>query len=351
MDLKEKVKNLPNTPGVYMMKDKDRNIIYIGKSKNLKNRVSQYFTASYAPSRKITRMINFIDDIEIIYTDSELDALLLECELIKKIQPMYNTLMKNDNKYSYIKIDINEDYPSLEVVHEICDESLYFGPYTSAQKLENITEILLKNFKLRKCRASHKLKGCINYDLGICMGPCRNKNKLDYNNSLNKLIETLKGNDESIITILKREMQDCIINLKFEEAQKYKDDIDIITSISAKSKSINFISGNYNVLAITNLDEYSKKLYLLKGKELKFTKIVYNRDIKTQQDIQVIINDIKTYLDFENGKVANTIIEKQELDICTIIYNYLKYNKDCKYLIINKETTNDEVCKWILDFN
>lgn len=351
MDIKEKVKNLPNTPGVYLMKDKDENIIYVGKSKSLKNRVSQYFTPSYAPSRKITRMISFINDIEIIYTDSELDALLLECELIKKIQPMYNTLMKNDNKYTYIKIDMKEDYPSLEVVHERSDDSLYFGPYTSSHKLENIAEILLKHFKLRKCKASNKLKGCLNYDLGICMGPCRNKDKINYNNSLNDLIETLKGSDESIISVLEEEMKKCIMNLKFEEAQKYKEDIDSIKSISSKSKSINFIRENYSVLAITKINHDTSKLYYLKGKEVKFTKILYNKDIKNKENIQTIINELKPYLDFRYNKIVNTTIEKEELDVCTIIYNYLEYSKDCKYLIINEDRIDDEVCKWIIDFN
>lgn len=349
MDLKEKVKNLPNTPGVYLMKDIDENIIYVGKSKKLKNRVSQYFTPSYAPSRKITRMINFINDIEIIYTDSELDALLLECELIKKIQPMYNTLMKNDNKYSYIKIDMKEEYPTIEVVHEKDDDSLYFGPYTSAHKLENIAQILLKHFKLRKC--INKLKGCLNYDLGICMGPCRNKNATQYNKSLKLLIETLKGNDDSIISVLEKEMQICIMNLNFEEAQRYKDDIDSIKSISSKSKSINFIRENYNVLAITNMNEDRKKVYLLKGKEVKFTKILHDKYIKNKKNTQTIIDEIKPYLDFKYNKITNTTIEKEELDICTIIYNYLKYSKDCKYLILNKEISYDEVCKWIVDFD
>ena len=351
MNLKEKVRSLPNTPGVYLMKDKDENIIYIGKSKNLKNRVSQYFTPSYAPSKKIIRMIKFINDIEIIHTDSELDALLLECELIKKIQPMYNTLMKNDNKYTYIKIDMNEDYPTLEVVHEITDDSLYFGPYTSSYKLENIKEILLKYFKLRQCGVSNKLKGCLNYDLGICMGPCRNKDKVSYNKGLNALIETLKGNDEEIIISLEKEMKFCVNNLKFEEAQKYKEDIESIKSISSKSKSINFIKENYNVLALTKASDNTKKLYYLKGKEVKFTKILANKDIKNKEYIQTIIEDIKLYLSFEGEKFVNTTIGKEELDICTIIYNYLKHSKDCKYLILNEEITDVELCKWIVDFD
>lgn len=332
------------------MKDKDSNIIYVGKSKNLKNRVSQYFTPSYNPSKKITRMISFIKDIEIIYTDTELDALLLECELIKKIQPMYNTLMKNDKKYSYIKINIKEEYPSIEVVNNINDNSLYFGPYMSSSKLEDVTNTLTKTFKLRKCKSSNKLKGCLNYDLGICMGPCRNKDKKAYNNALEKLINTLKGNDTDIIDVLSDKMQISIKNLNFEEAQKHKADIDNIKTIMHKSKTINFISENYNLLVITKVNSDDFKLYLLRGVHIKYTKILSTGLIKNTEKIQSVINDLKSYYDFGYSECTDTVIKKDNLDVCNIIYNYIKYNNDCSYILINKNTKDEEVFKWILDF-
>jgi excinuclease ABC subunit C len=183
------------------------------------------------------------------------------------------------------------------------------------------------------------------------MGPCRNKDKVSYNKGLNALIETLKGNDAEIIISLEKEMKLCVNNLKFEEAQKYKEDIESIRSISSKSKSINFIKENYNVLAITNINDTNNKLYFLKGKEVKFTKILSNEDIKNKEYIQNIIEDIKLYLSFEEKKFVNTTIGKEELDICTIIYNYLKHSKDCKYLILNEEITDVELCKWIVDFD
>ena len=128
MDLKEKIESLPKTPGIYMMKDKYGDIIYVGKSKKLKERVKSYFVNSKNHSRKVKRMVNNICDIDFILTDTELDALLLECEMIKKIRPMYNKLMKNHENYSYIKINKNIDYPYLQVVKEIDDNSEYSGP-------------------------------------------------------------------------------------------------------------------------------------------------------------------------------------------------------------------------------
>lgn len=334
MNIKDKLKSLPETPGVYLMKDKDNNTIYIGKSKCLKNRVSQYFTPSYAPSKKISRMIKFIEDIEIIKTDTELDALLLECSLIKKVQPMYNTLMKNDKKYAYLKIDINEEYPTLDCAMNKNDESLYFGPYTSLKKLEDISDILIKYFKIRKCRGTNKLRGCINYDLDFCLGPCKLSNKQEYDNSIQNLIDTLNGKNSDILIDLNDKMMKATQVLDFEKALKYRNDIENIKSIIHKSEAINYIKTNKAILLTVDIDDRSKKIYILKGIKIIYSKVVKIQEIKTIS----LKNKIKRYIN--KDLISNTIenvgyVKKEELDIAYIICSYLKYSADCEYLEID----------------
>lgn len=179
MNLKEKIDNLPKTPGIYMMKDKYGDVIYVGKSKKLKERVKSYFVNSKNHSRKVKRMVKNIEDLDVILTDTELDALILECEMIKKIRPMYNQLLKNHENYSYIKINKNIKYPYIEVSKEIEDDSLYFGPYTMDKKLDEIVSIISREYKTRTCKIMNK---CIKYDLNKCIGPCREiVSKEDYN--------------------------------------------------------------------------------------------------------------------------------------------------------------------------
>lgn len=335
MKLNEKVKKLPETSGVYLMKDKDGNVIYIGKSKCLKNRVSQYFTPSYAPSKKITKMISFINDIEIITTDTELDALILECRLIKKIKPMYNTLMNNDKRYAYIKVNIDKEYPDIECTLQKTDDNLYFGPYTSLSKLEEIVNILRKYFKIRNCKGYMKQKGCINYDLRFCIAPCKFNDKKSYNFFIEKLINTLNGKDYSIINDLNKEMQEATKALNFEKAIKYRNDIESIKTIIYKSEAINYIKENKTILAKVNIDSFKSKLYILNGIEVFYSKLVKNEKLKDNNLKNELSKHINKSLN-NNKKIYKNYIKKEKLDMSNIIYSYLNYSKDCNYIKIDK---------------
>ena len=201
MNLKEKIDNLPKTPGIYMMKDKYGDVIYVGKSKKLKERVKSYFVNSKNHSRKVKRMVKNIEDLDVILTDTELDALILECEMIKKIRPMYNQLLKNHENYSYIKINKNIKYPYIEVSKEIEDYSLYFGPYTMDKKLDEIVSIISREYKTRTCKIMNK---CIKYDLNKCIGPCREiVSKEDYVELHTAYGKRLRNAEESIRAIQK----------------------------------------------------------------------------------------------------------------------------------------------------
>ena len=205
MNLKEKIDNLPKTPGIYMMKDKYGDVIYVGKSKKLKERVKSYFVNSKNHSRKVKRLVKNIEDLDVILTDTELDALILECEMIKKIRPMYNQLLKNHENYSYIKINKNIKYPYIEVSKEIEDDSLYFGPYTMDKKLDEIVSIISREYKTRTCKIMNK---CIKYDLNKCIGPCREiVSKEDYNIIIDTIIKDLNNSNKNLINILNKNIE------------------------------------------------------------------------------------------------------------------------------------------------
>lgn len=319
MNLKEKINSFPKTPGIYLMKDRDNNIIYVGKSKKLQNRIKSYFTNSKSHSRKIQRMVKGIHDIEIIETDTELDALLLECEYIKKIKPMYNKLMKNHENYSYIKIDTKKEYPYLEVVEEIDDDSIYFGPYTSLKNLEKIKEILNENYKLRRCK---KMNKCLNYDLNKCMGPCREKiSKDEYERIIKLAISDLKGESNNILSILKENMNKEISSLNFEKASMIKDDIDKIKSLFNRQEVINSSVDKDVKIALNEVDDYAYKVYIIyKGKVLK-SEIIDKNKLKMFDKEEYIKENISENIESDD---FSDYVDKYDIDFMNIIYNYIK---------------------------
>ena len=174
-DIEEELKKLPGKPGVYLMKDIDDNIIYVGKAVSLKNRVRQYFRKTNKTAR-IEKMVSLIDHFEYIVTDNEAEALILECNLIKKNRPKFNVLLNDDKSYPYIKIDIKDEYPTVYITRRLQhDGAKYFGPYANPGSAKEMVDFIKKRFKIRQCRnyKSHK-RVCLNYHIGRCLGPCAN---------------------------------------------------------------------------------------------------------------------------------------------------------------------------------
>lgn len=328
MDLKEKIDNLPKTPGIYMMKDKYGDIIYVGKSKKLKERVKSYFTNSKNHSRKVKRMVKNIEDLDVILTDTELDALLLECEMIKKIRPMYNQLMKNHENYSYIKINKNINYPYIEVSKEIEDDSLYFGPYTMDKKLDEIVNIISREYKTRTCKIMNK---CIKYDLNKCVGPCREIIlREDYNIIIDKIIKDLNNSNENLINILNKKMQDEISKLNFEKANDINHDIALLKSLSYKQNIINNANENKLILAWINLDNENIKIYIIKGAKLLKSEIIKNEDF----ELNSLIYKINEKILRNNEDIDEEVVDKYYIDFANIVYSYIKNNKDISYKYI-----------------
>lgn len=221
--LKEKVKNLPCSPGVYKMFDAQGNIIYIGKAKNLKNRVSSYFVNTAKPE-KVRQMVENIFDLDYVVVTSEFEALNLESNLIHTHQPFYNILLKDGKAFPYIKINPNSEYPVVEITRRIKrDKCLYFGPFFNNVKASDLYEIINNTFKLRDCKSMNVKRECLNYDMGLCLAPCTGKTtREEYMQEVGKVVEFLKGNLSYARKILTEKMRRCAEFEQFERAMKYK---------------------------------------------------------------------------------------------------------------------------------
>lgn len=244
-DLEYQLKMLPKSPGVYLMKNSSGEIIYVGKAKVLKNRVRQYFHNSSNHTEKVKAMVSNIAEFEYIATDSELEALILECNLIKKYRPKYNILMKDDKEYPFIKVSIGEDYPRVTITRGIAkDNSKYFGPYVATGAVYETLELLKKIFPLRTCAMTiHKdqknRRPCLNYHIGLCKAPCAGLiSPEEYGNMVKEVIDLLSGKDNDIIKELQIKMENAAENLNFEEAASLRDKINAVKRVIEKQKIV-----------------------------------------------------------------------------------------------------------------
>lgn len=269
--IKQKLKTLTTKPGVYIMRNKDGEIIYIGKAKNLKNRVSQYFRNSPKPS-KVQAMVNNVDDFDYFIAVSELDALGLESNLIHKYQPFYNILLKDGKAFPYIKIDLKEEFPRLEIVRKVKkkDGEKYFGPYIAGVDPREILKTINMAFKIRTCKLNINSKTpakreCLNYSLGLCLAPCTGKTtKEEYGEEIKKVVRFLNGNDDEIEKILKEKMETASNLQNFERAIELRECLKMVAKLKQKvvanlTKDVNKdifayhtdgISGVINVMVI-----------------------------------------------------------------------------------------------------
>lgn len=255
--IKDKLATLPLCPGVYIMKDGEDNIIYVGKSKVLKNRVSQYFQQSAAHSPKTLAMVSQIADFEYILTDTENEALALECNLIKKHLPKYNILLKDDKQYPYIKITLNDDFPRVFMTRQITkDGNLYLGPFMSAISLREAVEELRKIFKVRSCskkisKENPDSRPCLYYQIAQCSAPCCSKITTDeYKKQVFQLVDVLNGNSKKIVKVLNEKMNNAAEMLDFEKAAQIRDKISAIKTFSEKQKVSSASNGNMDFIGL-----------------------------------------------------------------------------------------------------
>lgn len=256
--LETNLKNLPSSPGVYQFLSKSGSVIYVGKAKNLKNRVRSYFQENPG-SEKTVVMVSKIDDLQLVVTDSELEALILESNLIKELKPRYNVNLKDDKSFPFIKVT-NELFPRIYPTRKVFnDGSKYFGPYTDVRSMRNSLRMINQIFKIRSCKldltekniADKKFKVCLDYHIKKCDGPCENLISASaYNEMVDEVVKLLKGKTDDLIKDLKTHMQSAVENLEFEKAAELRDKIEQLNSISSKQKIVNDDEEDRDIFAI-----------------------------------------------------------------------------------------------------
>ena len=255
--IEEELKKLPQKPGVYLMHDAQDNIIYVGKAIRLRSRVQSYFREKINRGPQIEKMVTQIARFEYIVTDSELEALVLENNLIKEHNPKYNTLLKDDKTYPYIKVTVGEAYPRVQFSRLMKkDKSKYFGPFTSAAAVKDTIELLNKLFKLRTCnrvlpRDCGLERPCLNYHIGQCMAPCQDYvSREEYRAHVDKALEFLNGNYNMILNDLQKKMEEAAEALEFEEAARYRDLFNSVKQVSQKQKITDSDGEDKDIIAL-----------------------------------------------------------------------------------------------------
>ena len=260
-NIKDELKKLPDQPGVYIMRDISDTIIYIGKAKSLTKRVHQYFRPSHDEGIKKKQMVEHIDHFEYIITDSELEALVLDCNLIKEHTPKYNTMLRDDKTYPYIRVTVGEDYPRVLFSREMKkDKSRYFGPYTSAAAVKSTIDLINKIYKIRTC--NRKLprdigldRPCLNYHIHQCSGPCQGYvSKEEYKKQIDGVLEFLNGNYKPVMKDLQTKMEQASEAMEFEKAIEYRDLLEDVKQIAQKQKITHTDGEDKDIIALANDD-------------------------------------------------------------------------------------------------
>lgn len=340
-NLEEQLKLLPDSPGVYIMKDKSGEIIYIGKAVSLKNRVRQYFQNSKNHSPKVRAMVENISEFEYIVTDSELEALILECNLIKKHKPKYNILLKDDKHYPYIKVTMNEDYPRVLMTRKIeKDKAKYFGPYSGSFAVRETIDVIKKLFPIRTCSRTlgggAKERPCLNYYIGRCVAPCQGDvNKEDYRSMMKEICLFLSGKQEELIEQLNNKMEAAAEAMEYEKAADCRDKISAIKQIQEKQKVLSSAMEDEDVIAFARSKDESCpentciQIFFIRGGKLIGREHFMLSDTESVPSKEILAGFIKQ---FYSGTVfvPRDILLQEEIDEINIIESWLSGKRGSK---------------------
>lgn len=297
-DIEAELKKLPAKPGVYIMHDKNDKIIYVGKAISLKNRVRQYFRKNNK-TKRIENMVSLVDHFEYIVTDNEAEALILECNLIKKNMPKFNVLLKDDKTYPYIKVNIQADYPDVYVTRRILnDGAKYFGPYANSGAAKEMVDFIKEKFKIRQCRSfKYKDRPCLNYQIKKCFAPCMGYiSKEEYRKQIDEIISILDGKIDKLIKNLEQEMQNASSKMDFEKAAYIRDKIIAIQRISAKQKVSNINENDIDVIGIARNDfEICIEVFFVRKSKMVGREHYFYKELLDESNDEIISDFIKQY--------------------------------------------------------
>lgn len=331
-DIEAELKKLPHKPGVYIMHDKDDKIIYVGKAISLRNRVRQYFRKN-VKTKRIENMVSLIDHFEYIVTESEAEALILECNLIKKNMPKFNVLLKDDKTYPYIKVNVKADYPDLYITRRILnDGAKYFGPYPSASAAREMITFLKDKFKIRQCRSfKYKDRPCLNYHIKKCLAPCMGYiGKQEYHEQINQVVELLEGKTDRIRKQLESEMKEAAEKQNYEKAAELRDRIIAIERVSEKQKVSNLSENNIDVIGIArNEVDVCLEIFFIRNSKMIGREHYFLKELQDEEDREILTSFIKQYYQ-DNPLIPSKIMIREELEEREILEIWLTNQVDRK---------------------
>jgi excinuclease ABC subunit C len=301
MPIEEQLKTLPAKPGVYLFKDSQGKTIYVGKAASLRHRVRAYFSPSTNLSPKLERLVARISDFETIVTDSEQEALILECNLIKKYRPTYNVRLKDDKTFPYLKIDLKSDWPSVRITHRFHKNGdRYFGPFASASSLRQTLRLIKKIFPFRSCNKTitgKDPKPCLEYHINRCLGPCIGVvSKEDYNEVIRQVILFLEGKQELVLRDLRRKMKKASQQLQFEKAALLRDQIQAIEKVIEGQRIAITVRGNQDVIALAQTKDLAYvEIFFIRSNKLIGRDYILLDGIRNEEPSQIMTSFIKQY--------------------------------------------------------
>ncbi len=324
-DIEEELKKLPDKPGVYIMRDKSNTVIYVGKAVVLKNRVRQYFRKNNKTPR-IEKMVSLIDHFEYIVVGNEDEALILECNLIKKYRPKFNVLLKDDKTYPYIKVDVKSDYPGVFMTRRIQnDGAKYFGPYPNVSAAKEMVNFIKEKFQIRQCKNfKNQDRACLNYHIKKCLAPCMGYvSKEDYRKQIDQICMLLDGKIDKIIKNLEIEMNRLSENLEFEKAATVRDRILAIERVSEKQKVSNISENNIDVIGLyKNEVTVCIEMFFIRNSKMIGREHYFFDDLKDMNEDEIVSGFIKQYY-IDRKDFPSKIMLRYDLEEKQALENWL----------------------------
>ena len=350
-NIEEELKKLPARPGVYIMHDADDTIIYVGKAISLKNRVRQYFQGSRNLGIRKEQMVEQIARFEYIITDSELEALVLECNLIKEHTPKYNILLKDDKTYPFIKVTVGEDYPRIQIVRRVKkDKSRYYGPYSSAMAVKDVVELTTKLYRLRTCSRNlpkdiGRERPCLYHQIHQCDAPCQGYiSKEEYRKKVDKLLDFLNGNHKEILKELEEKMMTASQEMNFEDAAQYRDLMQSVKRIGERQKITDQHGEDKDVIAVAQDGEDAvAQVFFIRGGKLIGRDHFYLKVDKEDLRSQIISSFLKQFY-AGTPFIPKEIMIQEEIEDSEVISQWLEKRKGRKvHIRIPKKGTKEKL--------
>ena len=340
-NIEEELKKLPDKPGVYIMKNENGEIIYIGKAISLRKRVRQYFQSSRNNPPKVNAMVKNIYEFEYIIVDNEVEALILEANLIKKHKPKYNILLRDDKQYPYIKVTTNEKYPRVLKTRQVLkDGAKYFGPYPSGYAVNDAIEIIRNLYPIRTCKLNlekniGKSRPCLNYYIGRCLGPCQgNVDEKKYMDMINEILLFLNGKEDKLVEVIEERMKEASKNLDFESAAKYRDQINSLKLLHEKQKIVSTNLVDQDIIGMARgIEEVCIQIFFIRGGKIVGREHFILEDNYNEDRKEILSSFIKQFY-MGSAYVPKEILLEEEIEDIDIVSKWLSEKKGSKVSVL-----------------